>query len=260
MKFKSAKNHPHLHRPALAVRFSLALVALAFAIVLPVSAAPANLVRNGGFDDAPDPLAGWYREYKLPGESFYAGNAAHVSVVRDGERPHVLKLDVVNQGLADNQGVKAESFPIPLDPAKRYRFSADARSAGPSARIMLEGYEWKPGVTPHENPERSELRMVYRFPVLQFGKGGAAEMPVMPKEWHTGTLEIPSPDLKPLGRKFFAKVKFVMVHAVAIGGKAGPVFLDNVTLEVVAAEKVEKAEQKEVGVQEKSSSRLVGKS
>ena len=197
---------------------------------------PKNLVRNGGFDDAKDPLVGWYREYKLPGESFYAENAKHVSVVPDGGRPHVLKLDVANQGLADNQGVKAESLPIPFDPAKRYRFSAEARSTGPSARIMLEGYEWKPGIKPHDNPDRTELRLVYRFPVMQFGKSGLAEMPDMPREWTGGAVEIPSPDLKPLARKFLAKVKFIMVRAVAIGGKAGMVLVDNVKLEEVAAE------------------------
>ena len=250
MKFHPTKNQPGPHhRSALAVRLSLALAVLVFGIVFPVSATSVNLVRNGGFDAAPEPLAGWYREYKLPGESFYAGNAAHVSVVRDGARPHVLRLDVATQGLADNQGVKAESFPIPFDPAKHYRFSADARAVGPSARIMLEGYTWKPGITPHANPDRAELRMVYRFPALQFGKGGLAEMPNMPKDWYTGTIEIPSPDLKPLGRKFFAKVQFVMVHAVAIGGKAGTLFLDNVQLAEVAA--VANAVKKDAGAQGK---------
>lgn len=220
---------------SLALTIALACLGLAWPAV-----AGDNLVPNGGFDNEKKPLSGWYTEYTRKGESWYKDNHTLVSVVADDERPHVLKLDVATQFLADNPGVKAESHPIPFDPKKRYRFSAAARSTGPCARIMLEGYTWKPGVKPHEKPERWELRSTYRFPILMFKPAedkGSSEINEVPRLWTSASAEFPSPKLTDLAKSFYAKSEFVMVRLVGIAGKKGELFVDDVTLEELPEEK-----------------------
>ena len=220
----------------------LMLVSLEISLV----AAAANLVPNGGFDDADAPLSGWYTEYKRPGESWYKDNEKYVSVVVDGERQHALRLNVATQFIADNPGVKIESHPIPFDPKKRYRFSAVARSTGPCARIMLEGYTWKPGVTPHDHPERWEVRSTYRFPILMFkpaAEKGSSETNEVPREWTVASAEFPSSKLTELAKSFYAKSEFVIVRVVAIAGKKGELFVDDLKLEEIPGEKPEAEER-----------------
>lgn len=219
-------------------------IAITFALVCLGLALPAtaggNLVPNGGFDNEKKPLSSWYTEFTRKGESWYKDNLKLVSVVADDDRPHVLKLDVATQFLADNPGVKAESHPIPFDPKKRYRFSAAARSTGPCARIMLEGYTWKPGVKPHEKPERWELRSTYRFPILMFKPaedGGSSETNQVPQDWTSASAEFPSQKLTDLAKSFYAKSEFVMVRLVGIAGKKGELFVDDVSLEELPEDK-----------------------
>jgi hypothetical protein len=204
-------------------------------------AEPVNLIANGAFDNAEKPLAGWKTEYKAKGESWYKDNETFVSVVADGDRPHVARLNVATQFLADNPGVKIESDPIPFDPKKRYRFSGMAKSLGPCGRIMLEGYTWKVGVKPHEKPSREEIRSTYRFPILMFKTAeakGSSETNEVPRTWTAASAEFPSPKLTDLAKKFYAKSEFVVVRVVAIAGRKGEFFVDDLRLEELPDEPV----------------------
>lgn len=214
-------------------------------LVLSAAAAePVNLIANGAFDNAEKPLAGWKTEYKAKGESWYKDNETFVSVVADGDRPHVARLNVATQFLADNPGVKIESDPIPFDPKKRYRFSGMAKSLGPCGRIMLEGYTWKVGVKPHEKPSREEIRSTYRFPILMFKTAeakGSSETNEVPRTWTAASAEFPSPKLTDLAKKFYAKSEFVVVRVVAIAGRKGEFFVDDLRLEELPDEPVKDA-------------------
>lgn len=204
-----------------------------FATALPVGAAT-NLVVNGGFDDPGGLRQGWKTEFTDPGESWYEKNHELVSVSDgDDNRQRCLRLNVATQFLADFPGVKADSAPIPFDPRKSYRFSARARSTGPDCRVMLEGYHWKPGVEPHDNPTMRDLRRCYRFKPLYFGavKGGTTGG--AGAEWTGASQVVPGKELSAEAQKSFGKIQFVIVHIVGITGKAGEVLVDDVRLEPV---------------------------
>jgi len=195
-------------------------------------AARTNLVLNGSFDATDDPLRGWRTHYDLPGESWYADNRELVSVIaEESGRRAVLRLYVKTRDLAINQGVRADSEPIPFDPNLRYRFSVAARSTGPDCRILLEGYRWKPGIRPHPQPQFHELRKCYKFTQLYFGSQKAGDMGGVGRTWTTASMEIPGELKSDLQRELYQAIRFVVVHVVAIGGREGELFVDDVVLE-----------------------------
>jgi hypothetical protein len=125
-----------------------------------------------------------------------------------------------------------DSFPVAVDIGKgKYRFSIYARSTGPSARILIEGFRWAPGVTPHENPKNTELRKCYKFSQVYFGKQEAGEMSSPGAGWQQGSTVFPENNLSKLAREKLAQIKFLVVHIVAIGGNDGDLLVDDVKLE-----------------------------
>jgi hypothetical protein len=209
-----------------------ALRAFAVAVLLAVPAfgAGSNLVYNGSFDSPDDPLVGWQREFKGKGESSYADNEKFVEAIpQDGNRSKVLRLKVADQRKADFEGVKVESQPIPFETGS-YRFSVYARSTGPNCRIMLEGYTLRPGLSPGVNPSIYDLRKCYRFTQLFFGRPGG-DMGGVGPSWKEAETVIPEKKLSELAREKFEEIEYVVVHVVAIGGKAGDLLVDSVKLE-----------------------------
>ena len=210
----------------------IAAVALVAAASVAAPGGRTNLVANGSFDDPTDGLANWRTDCNLPGESWYAQNRELVSVVTaEAGRKSVLRLYVKTDDLAINQGVKADSKPIPIDAATRYRFSAAAKSSGPNCRILLEGYRWRPGVKPHADPDLSELRKCYKFTQLYFGAQKAGDFGGIGRSWATASMEFPDKFKSDLQKGIYESMKFVVVHIVGIGGKAGDLHVDDVTLE-----------------------------
>lgn len=198
-------------------------------LLAPALAGAANLLSNGRFDDG---LTGWQTTYDQPGESWYADNHRHVSVVAEETgRKNVLRLHVKDQFTADNPGVKADSAPIPIPPGGRYKFSAFARSTGPNCRILLEGYRWRPDVTPHDKPTLSDLRKAYKFEQLFFGPVPGGTMGGVGRHWTRATVTVPPTPMKELQQKIFDSVQFLVVHIVAIGGGPGDLFVDDIELE-----------------------------
>lgn len=209
-------------------------------IVMLLAALPAgagsNLVVNGSFDDPAGGLNGWRYRYDAEGESWYSNNHTLVSVVEnDGGRRSVLKLHGTYAELqVPGQGVKVDSTPIPVDFSRgKYRFAIAARSTGPAARILIEGFRWAPGVTPHDNPKHTELRKCYKFSQVYFGKQDAGEMSAPGPTWQEGTTLFPAEGLSKLAHAKLAEVKFLVVHVVAIGGKDGDLLVDDASIEKV---------------------------
>ncbi|MDD5708444.1 MAG: hypothetical protein PHR35_21190 [Kiritimatiellae bacterium] len=210
-------------------------------LAAPSLRASSNLVFNGDFSFKDDPLAGWTVLYDLPGESWYTGNEKHVTVVDDGARKQVLRLNVATVSIADNQGVKTDSRAFAVDPRRNYRFSVYARGTGPMARIMLEGYYRHPKAkpaTPDALPEkRTDMRLAFRYPMIYFKKGDAGGMAQVPGQWKRESITIKGTDDKSAGYSKIAiqnmnKVRFMVVHIVAIG-KVGDLYIDDVQLEEV---------------------------
>lgn len=230
---------------------------LGAAALLPLGAPAAgiggNLMQNGTFDEG---LKGWRYQYnQFQGESWYADNNEFVSIVdRLDGRVNVLSLKAsLAKAWAPGQGVKVDSFPIPVDTKgglAKYKLTVSARSTAPNCRILLEGYKWKPGIKPHDNPEWHELRRVYKFAQVYFtGSGGghgaakgvesknsgslqgkkaaveddegSGDFGGVKKSWDTATMTFPDPKMTDLAKGMYEQVKFVMLHVVAIGNIIG---------------------------------------
>ena len=209
-----------------------------------LASAATNLVFNGSFDDPTDPLNGWQTTYTHKGESWYKDNLQFITVIpRDGTRTSVLRLHGTDAVLnVPGQGVKVDSRPVPLTLDGRYKFSARARSTGPCCRILLEGYYWRKGVTPHDNPTLYELQKCYKSTQLFFGKDQSGEMSPVPSQWTEASQVIPEPLRMPpdspmwkIAKRGQDEVRFVVIHVVAIGGHDGDLFVDDFRIEPLGA-------------------------
>jgi hypothetical protein len=204
--------------------------------------AATNLLFNGSFDNRNDPLAGWVYDYAWSGNSWYRDNKKHVSIVpAEGGRKQVLRLSATRQILwGDGQGVKVDSKPVPFDPEASHKLSLYARTAartsnpGPNCRVYIEGYDWKPGIKPHDNPDLSELRKVYKQGsgnILYFGAAKSGPFSNPTEAWSMGTCVFPGKNSSEEGGKHLKQIKFICVHIVAIDGWDGDLFVDDVVLE-----------------------------
>jgi hypothetical protein len=220
----------------------IAGVLLAGSALAERASAATNLLANGSFDDPQDPLAGWISDYAGSGNSWYRENKTHVSVApAEGGRKHVLRLTATRQILwGDGQGVKVDSKPVPFEPGTSYRLSVYARTAartsnpGPNCRIYIEGYDWKPGIKPHDNPDLSDLRKVYKQGsgnLLYFGKEKSGPFSNPTESWSMGICSFPGRELSDEGGKHLKQIKFICVHIVAIDGWDGDIFIDDAALE-----------------------------
>lgn len=168
-----------------------------------------NLLENGSFENAGDPLKGWVTDFAWMGNHYYANNKEQVSVAADGARKNVAKF-----GSAGDAGVKLESQAFPFDPASRYSCTLEAKGGG--YRLYFIGYQWQPGIHPHEKPELSELRAVYN------SKAVSSSSP----DWKQEKFEIPGVTPTPASVEAMRKIKFLTVYVWMV--KPGAV--DNVLL------------------------------
>jgi hypothetical protein len=177
-----------------------------------VHAAPPGPVRrpvieNGSFDDPANPLKGWIIDYAFTGNSNYVGNQSKVSVSTDGARKNVVQF-----GYAGEQGVKMESFAFPIEPGFKYTCSLDIKGGG--YRLYFAGYQFTPGVRPHEKPELGELRMIYQSKATV---GSSTE-------WKQEKFELPGVSLSQQAIEHLKKVRYLTVYI----WMAKPGYVDNV--------------------------------
>jgi hypothetical protein len=198
-----------------------------------------NVLSNGSFGEIAPSLDGWRADYTSTGNKWYKDNHQYVSVVEsnNGKR-NVLRLHVASKWLTDNPGVKVDSKPVPYERGARYRLTVSGRSTGPNCRILVEGYQWRPGVKPHPSPELDSLRMVYRQGggrMLYFQEETQGPFSGPSRTWQTATCLFPGDDLSSQARAHLKRVKFISVHIVGISGRVGELFIDDVRLEKVPA-------------------------
>jgi hypothetical protein len=192
------------------MRFLLSSLLLTTAMLPAAPLAPQpSILENGNFDNPTDPLKGWIIDYAFEGNSNYMGNKDHVSIVTEGARKNVVKF-----GSAGEAGVKMECRAFPLEPGFKYVAALDMKGAG--YRIYFKGYQFAPGERPHENPELSELREIYKSkPTI----GSSAD-------WKQEKIEIPGVKLSPQFVAQFKKIRYLTVYIFM----AKPGFVDNVTV------------------------------
>jgi len=208
---------------------------IVFTIVI-ISIFPAragnNLIINGSFDDERGSLVGWKSKYTSHLERAYVQNHKFVSVVEEvGSQRDVLKLEC-DAKRAINEGVKVDAFPVKFKPGQRFKLSARAKSTGPSCRFLVQGFRWRPDVKPHKYPKFEELRRVYRFGLLYFNEPETGPFSRVSKDgsWDYGKMYFPDREQTELGQSFLERVDFLMIHIVAIDGKAGNLYIDDVKM------------------------------
>lgn len=215
------------------------LIAVWLACVGFVQAA-SNLVANGSFEQADDEgkPVDWKYKYDLEGESWYFDNHKYVSIKDSEGRKNALCLwGDVKLLQVPGQGVQVDGKPIPVTdlPKSKFKFSAFTRSSGPWCRILIEGYRWRPGIKPHSDPQLHELRKCYKFSQLYFGSQTAGTCAQPLPKWTRGETEFPDPQLakSPLAQDILSKIRFLVVHIIAINGSEGELFVDDVKVEKI---------------------------
>jgi hypothetical protein len=89
----------------------------------------------------------------------------------------------------------------------------------------------RPGVKPHDGLTLAELRKCYRATQLYFGavQGGGTSSPG--PEWKRVTAMVPEEKLGKLAQEKYDEIEYWVVHVVAIAGRAGELFVDDIRLE-----------------------------
>ena len=193
--------------------FLLSFSLIAAALLAAPPTAPPSIIENGNFDNPTDPLKGWIVDYAFAGNSNYMANKTHVSIATEGARKNVVQF-----GSAGDAGVKMECRAFALEPGFRYVCTLDIKGGG--YRIYFAGYQFAPGVHPHENPELGELRMIYQSKATT----GSSEA------WKQEKLEIPGVAPSAAAIEHLKKVRFLTVYI----WMAKPGSVDNVTVTKVA--------------------------
>ena len=133
-----------------------------------------------------------------------------------------------------------DSLPVLFETGVVYRLTVTARSVartsnpGPNCRIYIEGYDWKPGVKPHDRPHLSDLRKVYKQGsgnILYLGASKSGPFSNPAADWSTGTSRFPGQDLSEQAQQQLRQIRFLCVHIVAIDGWDGDILVDDVRLE-----------------------------
>ena len=180
-------------------------------LALPLGAAAAsNLIPNGTFDHASGPFTGWQTDYAWTKNKHYVENAARVSV----KPSEAGKAGVAQISAAGGGGTKIESIPIAFELGYKYTCEIDVK--GGPYRLYFAGYQWEPGIRPHENPKPEELRLIYKSKVA---KGQTSS-------WTHEKFDMPGLDVTPMAMKNLKEVRYVTVYVWMM--ETG--WVDNVTV------------------------------
>lgn len=202
-----------------------------------------NLVKNGHFDDATDPLNYWI--YTFDHNKHYMKNHEYVSVVEDkaSMRPHVLRLDATDHNVCINQGVMIYTAPVRYDPKKKYKISLSARSIGtkggpgPKSRIYPICYRWHPKAIKSNNPQFLDLREEARLQPIYFNNAETGEFSFVPTQWKRVERAIPSPDRSELQQQSLERCDWLMLKILALDAtgvdkcNTGYLYIDDVKIE-----------------------------
>lgn len=219
-----------------------ALPSALLALLPTLALAGSNLVVNGSFDSTNGPLYGWTYNYEYTGNALYAGNHNHLCVTNDGSRKNVLVFTGDKALLSDpGPGIKVDSAPIPYEPGAKYKLTVSTRTTGANARIFVEGYYWLPGVKPHSDPELKELRKCFKFDLVHFSTDKTGPYSNPNATWSTDSIIFPRANPSELAQGALKKVKFLVVHIIAISGTTdsggagikNSLFVDDVVVEKI---------------------------
>ncbi|MEI6351637.1 MAG: hypothetical protein WCP06_11095 [Verrucomicrobiota bacterium] len=153
-----------------------------------------SLLENGDFKNPSDPFKGWVTDYAWTQNQYYVENKNHLTVGNDGGRK------CVNFSNAGDGGVKLESSPFLFERGFKYVCKLDIK--GGPYRIYFAGYQFIPGIRPHDNPGLQELRMVYQSKATASESGG----------WTQARMELPGVVLSGDAKAHLKKVRYLTAY------------------------------------------------
>jgi len=234
----------------MAVAATTLLAQVPRAVMVGGAASEKNLLamRNGHFEDPT--LQYWKVDFS---EKDYGGgpsdNHQWIALIEDGTRKHVLKMTVpgmdfgakitlppgkTGRNISGVEGVRATSYPIPINPEKRYRLTAWVRASTMNARIYAIGRDLKPRIPKGEMATPENTRDWFKGVTMNFsGKGGTAQWADIPSQWTMGTVEYPPKEMTQLAYEHWMKSKYFVIEVVAMdpGERSGYFYIDDVRLE-----------------------------
>jgi len=208
-------------------------------------------MRNGHFEDPT--LQYWKVDFSEKIYDYGVGpsdNHLWVSIVEDGTRKHVLKMTVpgfqdrgtkivipegaTKRNISGVEGVRATSYPVRINPEKRYRLTLWAKATTMNARIYAVGRDFKPRIQKGEVATPENTRDWFKGVCMSFsGQGGTAQWADVPAQWTQGVVEYPPKEMTEMAYDFWKKSKYLVVEIVALDGpeRNGYLYIDDVRIE-----------------------------
>lgn len=118
-----------------------------------------NLLKNGDFTQS---LSHWKIRFDAPTETKYGRNHEWITVERQVQGAPAAIRFTLTPAVAASEGVKASTPLIPLKPETAYEFGCRIRSQGPSAKVILEGYQRDPERTDDGADQIPGFKRIYR--------------------------------------------------------------------------------------------------
>jgi len=158
--------------------YMIAVAVLCASFAALAQSTESNLCYNYDFSSEKGHFDGWNLDFDWTGNSHWQGNHLHASylAVYLGKK-NVLKMEVPKHFEA-----KVETPLIPYAAGERYRCSFDIYVDGFNMKMRFNGYNFKPGIRPYENPALSDLRPVYRTEQMDVKRGS----------WKTVSMDFPN--------------------------------------------------------------------
>ncbi len=188
-----------------------------------------NLVFNPDFGEK---LAGWETGAMLVLTKVPTNHPGGEHIARDNDWGYWLKTFAAGEeqgGSVKQEGSRGNVYsfgphswlrsqPFAVDPAFRYRFTAEMRASAGNAWAVVEGYRWQPGVKPHAKaPRPEELQKIWRSQPLLFNEKTAwflrdQEFANPPAQWGSAALEFPAAEQSVHERRAWRQVEFCRVY------------------------------------------------
>ena len=160
-----------------------------------------NLCFNGSFNSPKGALDGWNVNYEWMKNSHFMANHTWVSVLPSYQgRNNVMQMSPPEQG-------RLESKLFAVEKGARYKCTLDLNA--PDVRFYFKGYKWEPGIAPHDDPQLSEMREVYRSENFTGGSGGG---------WKTISFEMPMEEISETAYDHYKYVRYATVYMTRYRG------------------------------------------
>ena len=204
------------------------LIFMGLSLVMSVSAQTLgkNYCYNGDFSLGEDHLEGWNLDYDWTGIKLQQGNHLNASFLPEFRgKKNVFKMTV-----PPRYESKIECKLIPYKPGEKYKCTfdifIDMETIGSyETRALFNGYRFKPGIRPYDDPKLQDLRRIFKTNLVPM-KSVA--------RWRRMTMDFPTkPQVSKTAYNHLRKIRYLSLFIFVPGGtypKEGSFYLANVNI------------------------------